>query len=460
MAKSIYGFAEAVQGGGSGVTEAIRLYNRAISQAANEQGVIDNPDIYRQARDAYLAPFADDVRVSTKISDSTNDENQLRDKINDVGLVSSVFKENVNEVLRDYSKTYFNNPQNLVLTTSYVYNTAVEELATEIENRKVAGQSVGELQTLLNDYSRKADQMARLSRQSLTGSVQNPNAYGWFIKTNPDDGSIVDITLDAVDSTQRQTGYSQTDSVYGQIPVWTNTITKPNGGGVEEVARIGANEFTFDSEKGVLVRAKKNQFGRRLASFLPGGETPGEAAAAIKSDRTNLDLSSVNFGDVLKLPTGSIMKDAAGTYYYQGQDGVYKATSKDNLQRYLNVSGITVPDVDAQAFPISRNEAAGFGAFTNEDGTSRIIDDSMFNDSLSTPQQQSFLPSLDSKVTGRFSTTPTPLSTAVTPDAPVGGGQQPRKPYSVKAPTQIGLADTRDVIASEGRKFTSPIGIA
>lgn len=463
MAQSIYGFAQASGGGGSGVTEALRLYQRAISQSANESGVIDNPDVYRQARDMYLAPFADDVRVATKISDSQNDENQLRDQINDASLASSVFKQNVSEVLREYAKQYYQSPDNLVATSTYVYNTAVEELATEIENRRLAGQSYGELQTLLNEYSAKADNMSRLTRQIISGSVQNPDAYGVFIRTNPDDGSIMDISIDTVDSISRQTGFKQTNSRYGEIPVWTNTISSTEKDGtVTETARIGANEFKWNDEKNVLERATEGRFGRRLLSFLPGGETPGEASAAIAEEKRSLNLQTLRFGDAVNLPAGSIMQDVGGNYYYQGSDGVYKATSKDNLQKFLTNVGVSVPDIDAVAYPISRNEANGFGAFTNEDGTSRLIDDSYFNSSLNTSNQQSMLPPLTNPVQGGFSAAATPMSTAQTPASSmigdIGGGQQPRKPYSVKTDSQVGMASTKDFMAKEGQRFTRPVG--
>lgn len=461
MAQSIYGFAQAAPSGGSGVTEALRLYQRAIAQGANESGIIDNPDVFRQARDAYLAPFADDVRVSTKIADSMNDENQLRDKINDSALATSVFRQNVDDVMRDYAKEYYQSPENLIVTSSYVYNTAVEQLTEEVEARRVAGESFGDLQNLLNEYSEKADSMSRLTRELMTGTVRNPDAYGVFIRTNPDDGSIMDISIDKTDSTSRQSGFARTDAYYGNIPVYSTTVSTPQKDGtVVDIARIGDNQFTFNSEKNVLERQKKGNFWRRVGSFLPGGETPSEASAAIEAERRNLNTLNLRFGDVVALPAGSIMKDPAGTYYYQSNEGVYKASSKENLQRFLTNTGVQMPDVDAAAFPISRNEANGFGAFTSEDGTSRIIDDSFFNGQASeTAGKQSYLPSLNQSIEGGFSSASAPLAMAPQSVAPVpgAGNQQPRKAYTVKEPRQIGITNPDDFMASEGEKFTRPM---
>jgi hypothetical protein len=449
MAKSIYGFAQSATTG-SGVTEAIRLYTRAVAQGAGESGSIDNPDIYRIAREKYLEPLSDNLQVSTKMAESVNDENRLRDKIDDVDRTTAVFKEQVDGLLRDYSKTYYQNPQNMILTTAYVYNTAVEDLTEEIENRRAAGQSIGELTTLQSSYAKKADQVTRLARQSLAGKPQNPNAYGWFVKTNPDDGSIIDMGIDIVDSTERQTGYTRTNSYYGDIPVWTNTFTDEKG---KEYARIGSNKFDMDSDADTgskILKKTSKQWGRYLKALLPGGETPGEASESIKQ----LNLASISFGDVLNLPQGSIARDASNNYYYWGSDGVYKSMKKDDLQNYLNFSGQKVSDIDSVAYPISRNEVNNLGSFTNEDGTSRIINSDMLG-GVKTKAGQSMLPSVDQPAASSFRTAPSPAASLTEPqnktmaEAPI----QPRKTPAVRKTSQVGRESVSDTIASQGEQF-------
>ena len=450
MAKSIYGFAQSASSGGSGVTNALRLYQRAIAQGADETGVISNPDIYRQARDAYLAPLADDVRVSTKIAESMNDENRLRDKANDVNLASSVFKETVNDVLSQYAKANYKNPSNLVMTTSYVYNTAVDNLAEEIETRKAAGQGVGDLQTLMNEYANKADKLTRLARQVIaTGKPQNPNAYGWFIKTNPDDGSIISLELDGVDSTDKQAGFTRTAQYYGNVPVWTNTMVDEKG---KTVARIGQNKFELsdNTDGGKILKNVGQQYGGFFKGFLPGGKTPDE----VKEQNRTLNLGNIEFGDILKLPTGSIAKDAGGNYYYYGADGVYKAPNKDNLQKFLNNTGTPVGDVDAQAFPISRNEAKSFGSFIDAAGKSRIIDDKFLGGISSTPVSQNNLPSVNQPVKGTISTAPLPAAPDLIGQPNISTSQStpfqvPRKKPGVKVENQIGESTTKDFIAKQ-----------
>lgn len=456
-AQSIYGFAQAVSGGGSGVTAALRLYQRAISQGADENGVISNPDVYRQARDQYLAPFADDVRVSTKISDSQNDENQLRAKQDDVSMAASVFKQDVSDMMREYTKTYFNKPDSLVANSAFVYNQAVDVLSNEIVSRRESGKSVGDLQNLLNDYSDKADSLSKLTREIMAGGVRNPSAYGVFIKTNPDDGSIMDISVDLMDSTSQRSGYTQTNTKYGQIPVWTNVISTPDKG---KIARIGDQTFAINNDTQILEKTKSTGLFGALASYFPGGVTPQEAWGKYnEGNSSDLNLNNIKFGSAVNLPEGSIMKDAGGTYYYQGKDGVFKASSKDALQKYINPPGGEARNIDeGSVFPVSRSEVKGFGAFTNADGTARIIDDTtMGGSSVSdTSGQQGMLPPMNQPVTGGFSAN-TPAPRTMSMDTPFsGGGQTPRKAFSVKTDRQIGIANTKDIVASEGKKFTSP----
>lgn len=446
MAKSIYGFAQSATSSSQAITNALRLYNRAIAQGAGSSGVIDNPDIYRQARETYLAPLADNVQISTKIAESVNDENRMRDKMNDASLASSVFKESVNQTLMSYSKAYYKNPQNLVTMTAFVYNTAVDELASEIEARRDSGQSVGELQSMLSDYSSKANKMTRLARQIMaSGTTQNPNAYGWFIKTNPDDGSIISMELDSADSTDKQSGFTRTAQYYGNIPVWANTVTDDTG---KVSARIGQNKYELqnvsNSNTNKILKLVGSQYGGFFAEINPFDKT---STKEVKEKRRTVNLSNVEFGDVLNLPTGSIAKDTSGNYYYYGSDGVYKATSKDNLSKFLNTTGTAAVDVDANSYPISRDEVKSFGSFIDDKGNSRIIDDNFVGGLNSqSPSDVSSLPTLDKKVSGTISAAKLPSTNVF---------EVPRKSYVTKNYSQMGKPSLEDVMKDQSTKYAS-----
>lgn len=457
MAKSIYGFAQSAASG-SGVTEALRLYQRAVAQGADKNGMVSNPDVYRLAREKFLSPFADDVRASTKMAESTNDENRLRDKQNDVTLAASTFRQQVNDVLGQYAKTYYKSPENLIQTTSYVYNTAVDSLDKEIQDRKVAGQAVGDLQNLMNEFSRKADILTRLSRQTLAGGApQNPNAYGWFIKTNPEDGTIVSLALDGVDSADKASGgYTRTNMSYGKVPVWTNSVVDDSG---QVTARIGSNKFKLEKNTDTnypILKATDKQWGRYVKSLVPGGETPAQATEASKT----LNLGAIQFGDVLSLPKNSVAKDAGGNYYFYGNDGVYKAQSKDVLQKYLNFTGVKMQgDLDASAYPISSSEAKAFGSFTNSDGSSRIIDEKTLGGLHGgvNSGSQNLLPPVNQSVQGSFKAAPAPMNLQPVPDFPTTASTTklvPRKDPAVKKTSQVGSPNVADTIDTQGKKFS------
>lgn len=73
--KTIYGFAKEIASRGQ-VEEIspIKMYNLAIENMKDETGVISNPEAYAIARKKYLEPYADDIDVQLKISQSINDE--------------------------------------------------------------------------------------------------------------------------------------------------------------------------------------------------------------------------------------------------------------------------------------------------------------------------------------------------------------------------------------------------
>jgi len=453
---SIYGFAQMAAPAGSGVTNALRLYARAVAQGADKTGAVSNPDVYRQARETFLAPLGDNIQISTQIAQSTNDENRLRDKQNDTKSSVSQFEANFNDALSAAAKNFYSDPKNLVLKTSELYNSAADAIGNEIEVRTQKGESVEGLQSMLNDYSEKADKISRLARQVLaTDKPSNPNAYGWYAKTNPDDGSIISLELDGVDSTNKQSGYMRTNQYYGNIPVWTNTMTDDKG---VVTARIGQNkyELTDDKSGGSTVKVLKNvgkQYGGFFKGYLPGGETPDQ----VKEKNRTLNLGGVQFGDVLKLPTGSVAKDGSGNYYYYGSDGVYKAPSKDNMVKFMNNTGLHPGDIDAQSFPISRNEVQGIGSFVDADGKSRIIDDKFLNATATPAAPQAALPPLTQPVKGTISAAPAPTVPAAPAAAPAF--EVPRKQPGVKEPSKVGEASVKDSMAAQASKVMNGTGL-
>lgn len=449
MAESVFGFLKSVQTSGSGVTDAIRRYNLFLEQGANEQGVISDPNVYMEGR-KILEPYADDVRVQVKVADSINDENKLKDRISDVNLVRSAFEEDVSNALHNYSKAYYQSPSDLVFSTSYVYNLAVDELADEIETRRVNAEPIGELQTLLNKYEGKARDATRLTNLVLSDQVKSaPQAWGWFVQTNPEDGSIVSMRVDAAAASDTSGAFKRTDSTYDGIPVWVNTVL--NAEGDKEVARIGINEYEFDDGDKQLKLQGKNWGKSDWKALWPGGTTPSEA----KTARGEVNLSNLTFGDALNLPQGSVARDVKGNYYYYSPEGVYKSEDKGSMQKFLAGAGQQVPDVDQIAYQITREQVNSFGSFTNEDGTSRIIDENFLGGvTNATTTPQAGVPTVDQQVRGSATTTPQPVAPQPAPQEQQGF-QVPRKEPEISTEqreTVGGKTSAADVISKEQEK--------
>jgi hypothetical protein len=255
-----------------------------------------------------------------------------------------------------------------------------------------------------------------------------------------------------VDSTDKQQGFTRTKQYYGNIPVWTNTMTDETG---KIVARIGQNKYELEDNKdgGKILKNIGKQYGGFFKGFLPGGESPSE----VKEKNRTLNLGGIEFGDILKLPTNSIAKDAAGNYYYYSADGVYKAPSKDNLTKFLNNTGVASGDIDAKAYPISRDEASSFGSFISQDGKSRIIDDKFLGGiSAATSTPQPNLPALNQPVKGTISAAPLPTSTPQNNETANSTPTiVPRKKPGVKEPNQVGTPTINDTMKAQSEQFGS-----
>lgn len=457
MAKSIYGFAKSAASGGtdsSAVTDAIRTYNIYLAQQANEDGVINNPDAYQEAR-KILEPYKNDLRAQDKIVDSINNENKLRVDLKETQYSRSVYEEDVENQLSTYAKQYYKSPETLIATTAYTYNVAIDDLQQEIERRRVNGEAYGELVSLQNKYEKKAREITRLSRSVMLDEVDNPNAYGWFVETNPDDGSIVSMRVSPVNDIDRSGDYFRTDTRYGEIPVWTKPVPNEDG---DMIARVGMNQYELEVDQSTgskILELKGKGWGNYLKALIPGGENK------------MLDLSNLEFSGAANLPQGSVTKDVSGNYYYYGSDGVYKANDKNMMEKYLRMEGIPTQDVDSMAYPVTRQEVQNYGPFTEEDGTSRIIDEEFLGGVTSKrPQQGSGLPPVSQEVRGEFSTKSGPDAGLGSVGAESAGPQPfqvPRKEPGLstreREVTSSGQVSAEDVIADENEEIFNPSGL-
>lgn len=457
MADSIYGFARSAYStkSDSSVTNVIRRYNLLVEEGKDQTGNLTDPNIYREAR-KILEPYADNTQVQLKIADSVNDENRLRERLEDVQFSVNEYKRIEQEALKNNAKSFYTTPSALIAANSYTYNAIVDELENEVAERRASGLPVGELLGMLNTYQDKARSSTRLTRLKLEGNEQFNKAWGWFVKTNPEDGSIISMEIAPVDGSDKKGQYSITNGEYDGIPIWANTYKDEDG---NTVARVGANRFEDDD--GELKLKDRRVFGRWVKSLLPGGEKPGDVGRNTKQ----VNFNSVGFSDVANLPKGSVTNDSSGNFYFYGDDGrVYKAEDERTLKEYMTQTGKQVPEsIFDISFPVTSEEVRGYGNFSED----RIINEN-FLGGLKDQQALYTPPALDNEVSGVFKVAGTPSS------IPSVGNQTPGlTPFQVPR-KEPGLATSRKesingrtsaerVIAKEQSRFsgqTPPNNIA
>lgn len=333
----------------------------AKAQATSEFGAIDDPNVYQSLIDL-LQPYAGNAKIQAKIDNLLADKKQLETKMQNVVENKSFIDNNLNDALLQIAKNYYNNPQALIMKTAELYNAAKDQLDNEIIPRAIRKVGVGNAlpadilnyQKQIND---KATDMLRLYNSYVTGTgPQNPDAYGVFIQTNPDNGLPVSVQVKPVSSLDPElNGYIKTNNVrYGTIPVYLNTENIDG----KEVGRLivssdkngnpVSQDYTYNKDSKMLEGSRPNEKSIFGINWFE--------SAATKLTEQALDWSNLKqFGaDYVGIPANSVMRDSQNNYYYMDNSGkTSKALSKESMGAYLQQIGKNKEDVNNRAYLIN-----------------------------------------------------------------------------------------------------------
>lgn len=375
----------------------------------------------------------------------------------------------------------------VILKTAEFYNAVKDNLDNEIVPRAIKQVGVGkslpaELINYQKDISKKTKEITDLANYYIGGEAPpNPDAYGVFIQTNPDNGYPINIEVRQVTSLGgKLDGYSKTENLkYGGLPIYLNTFQKDvelknDKGetikgqtgetlqGTKEVANLLGNVYektkvsqkdeagkdvnSEDVLRGSPPPTKMGGLAKMWAAGLPGGEVTRksieqqEKTAEQQWQNQEVDFSQLDsFGALsVGVPKNSVLKDPRNNYYYLDNSGkVSKATSKEALQNFVVKNGGKAEDVANKAFLVDSDFVkANPWVEQMPDGTTkdRIIDDNYTGGLTNiSPVQSSlvqFSPAQSSPVgfSGNFKSTmptSTPVSSSLKKEQPpkeyVGG---------------------------------------
>lgn len=327
---------------GSETSKAIKMANNYVKTNTDETGKVVDPTVYDNAIQSFLSPYSDDLRVKSKILSLKNQKKALTSKLESREKSVAMFKSGAQERIFATLKKTYKDPfdavnslasTNMALLSAFkdqIYNTAVER------NELTA--------TIQNEYNRLHNQTSLLSgltNARTFGASYNPDAYGWFMKTNPNNGAIVNMEFrEATDL--KEGDFIKTDSVYGEVPIYLYSYG-PSGKKESMLAGVPFREKGDGTLGSSGLMQKAGQFfSRAWAQLIPGGDNWKSKLEKQKE----FPMGMTSF-DGFAIPKESVVKDGLGNYYwFDGQSKLNKANSAADLKGFLSSMGRNPEDVD------------------------------------------------------------------------------------------------------------------
>ena len=445
------------------ITEAKRMADNYVKTHTDEYGQVSDPQVYLTAI-SFLSPYADDLSVANKIADLQNNSLKIQNKIKEAENNTVVFDNALQKSITDVFQQNYKDPRGLFFKLLETYGTALDEF-----DEKLLGDALMKLpkgqkipKTVLDardELSKKVNNLVNLSNSYLLEDPEtklpgplNPDAYGIFIRTNPQTGAIVNFEkVDEVQSLEKApTGYTKTDARYGRIPIYLNTFSedkkiKGNLGGI--IFEADKEEITIgDATTNINILKRKDGIG--LTGWLERqyrrmGEETGKG---ILQEQQEFPMLAVPF-DYYAIPVESVVKDFKNNYYfYDKNEKLWKAKDVDTLKNYLKEIGKNPEDVDNRFF-YGHPDFINSKSLFNDDGTKLTIDENTLGGVI----RPSVAPSAPTTQEGWRQQAAPPTITPST--------RAPRITPPVKEPPEF-LGEEYDVrkVIKKGKEFFKPFG--
>lgn len=381
-----------VQATKSGLPQAKKLADLYIKSHTNDAGDVVDPNVYQYAIDTYLAPFAGQVDADRAIATYAN-------KVKDISSKARTLEDTVAGFKRQELDSWFNNvdgdvgfrnPEVLAMNTSQALDNVLVQVLNAIDERRASNQSIDSLVTYADTLAQRADSMRDLSNKLVSGQLPSDQAldgYGYFVDTNPLDGSVRGAALVPVNNAPEDItkGMRRVEANAplgtGKVPVYLPAQQDESG---YWVAQIGSNKFS-GSGTGALM----------------GDKTDFEKDNFNINDNTRYPVktTTLNPGDFGRIPLGA--RDESGkpidSIIYKGFDNklynldnpdVYAAVKGDQflgkkLDGYVTrLSPLEAQDVRTQVQPLSTDVVARSSKIMNlqsEAATARAEADRLEN---------------------------------------------------------------------------------
>lgn len=324
----------------SAFARAKKLADLAIKTNTNDSG---NPTAagYQQAV-SILSPYInsskekDAIDAQRLIAGYSNSLDKLTTKERNQNETVSAFKLQEQDAYftsadGDYGS--FRNPGDIVDATSESLDGLVLAVSNAIDVRNANDESTDALEGYLRELTDRANAMRDLSTKYNTGQLgqgQTLDGFGYFVDTNPLDGTIRRAAVLPVgmlpsgigEGYKRLEATSQLGS--GLLPVYAPATQDERG---EYVSRIGDAVWSGISSDGALRKNKASKGSTYL--FQDGGFN--------LNDSTKFQLNKTKVGNG-SFVSGAIGRDADGNIvegtFYRGTDGKLYKVNADTFEKF------------------------------------------------------------------------------------------------------------------------------
>lgn len=350
MAQSYLGRANFHVVADSGMARAKKLADIYIKSHTDDSGTVNDPNVYQYAIDNYLAPYADDLTVASKIAGYENNIKKVGEKGYDQSVTLAGFKREVENAIYTSDQRLVRDPWTLAQYTSEELDKALYSVNLAIDHLKATGKSVDQLITYRTQLNGMASAQRELVNNIAQGTV-NPNldGYGYFVKTNPANGALTGAALlptnyapsGVTDGNKRLETSLQIGGA--KIPVYLPATKNADG---EYEARLYGDVWKGSGDS-PLGKDSGDNFGDGNFDISDAAKFP------VKS----FDLAPGQFGRKMTgVDTGG---NSVYTYFYRGVDGSVHSIDQNSLNLFkqdpimaqkLNTFVPTLGDDDVRGF--------------------------------------------------------------------------------------------------------------
>ena len=241
-------------GGGKAAARAKKLADLYIKKNTTGNKV-DSPEVYQYVIANFLDPYADDLGIQQKIADYTNKAETLAS--NKQIIAGSLAALKLKEQGAWYTDeddvsggSTFRNPLSVARITSENLDRLVMETVMASEEQRRASKDSSEIDNYLIDLNRKADRMRSALASVENGQTGELGGFGYFLDTDPNDGTIRGATFAPTDmKIDGTTDKTKTDSTVNisnaSVPIHINTLNIDG----KNISYFGGKKYSGNNEK-------------------------------------------------------------------------------------------------------------------------------------------------------------------------------------------------------------------